>query len=70
MVEAGMPPMKAIQAATLEAARLLRAESDLGSVEKGMLADLVAVKRDPLADIAALSDVAFVMKGGAIVKRP
>ena len=70
MVEAGMPPMKAIQAATLEAARLLRAESDLGSVEKGKLADLVAVKRDPLADIAALSDVAFVMKGGAIVKRP
>jgi imidazolonepropionase-like amidohydrolase len=70
MVEAGMPPMKAIQAATLEAARLLRAESDLGSVEKGKLADLVAVKRDPLADVAALSDVAFVMKGGAIVKRP
>ena len=70
MVEAGMPPMKAIQAATLEAARLLRAESDLGSVEKGKLADLVAVRRDPLADVAALSDVAFVMKGGAIVKRP
>lgn len=70
MVEAGMPPMKAIQAATLEAARLLRAESDLGSVEKGKLADLVAVRRDPLADVAALQDVAFVMKGGAIVKRP
>ena len=70
MVEAGMPPMKAIQAATLEAARLLRAESDLGSVEKGKLADLVAVKRDPLADVAAFQDVAFVMKGGAIVKRP
>ena len=70
MVEAGMPPLKAIQAATLEAARLLRAESDLGSVEKGKLADLVAVKRDPLDDVAALSDVAFVMKGGAIVKRP
>jgi imidazolonepropionase-like amidohydrolase len=70
MVEAGMPPMKAIQAATLEAARLLRAESELGSIEKGKLADLVAVKRDPLADVAALSDVAFVMKGGAIAKRP
>jgi imidazolonepropionase-like amidohydrolase len=70
MVEAGMPPMKAIQAATLEAARLLRAESDLGSVEKGKLADLVAVKRDPLADVSAFQDIAFVMKGGAIVKRP
>jgi imidazolonepropionase-like amidohydrolase len=70
MVEAGMPPMKAIQAATLEAARLLRAESDLGTVEKGKLADLVAVRRDPLADVAALQDVAFVMKGGTVVKRP
>jgi imidazolonepropionase-like amidohydrolase len=70
MVEAGMPPMKAIQAATLEAARLLRAESDLGSVEKGKLADLVAVKRDPLTDVAAFQDVVFVMKGGAIAKRP
>jgi len=70
MVEAGMPPMKAIQAATLEAAKLLRAESDLGTIEKGKLADLVAVARDPLADVSALQDVAFVMKGGAIVKRP
>ena len=70
MVEAGMPPMKAIQAATLEAAKLLRADSDLGTIEKGKLADLVAVARDPLADVSALQDVAFVMKGGAIVKRP
>jgi len=70
MVEAGMSPMKAIQAATLEAAKLLRAESDLGTIEKGKLADLVAVTRDPLADVSALQDVAFVMKGGAIVKRP
>jgi imidazolonepropionase-like amidohydrolase len=70
MVEAGMPPMKAIQAATLEAARVLRAEAELGSIEQGKLADLVAVRRDPLAEIAALQDVAFVVKGGVVVKRP
>jgi imidazolonepropionase-like amidohydrolase len=70
MVEAGMPPMKAIQAATIEAARVLRTDADLGSIEKGKLADLVAVSRDPLADISALQDVAVVVKGGLVVKRP
>ena len=70
MVEAGMPPMKAIQAATLEAARVLKAEADLGSIEKGKLADLVAVSRDPLADVSALQDVAVVVKGGVVVKQP
>jgi len=47
MVEAGMPPMKAIQSATLEAAKLVDAEKDLGSVESGKIADLVAVPGDP-----------------------
>jgi imidazolonepropionase-like amidohydrolase len=70
MVEAGMPPMKAIQAATIEAARLLKADSDLGSLENGKYADLVAVRRDPLADVSALQDVAVVVKGGVVVKRP
>jgi imidazolonepropionase-like amidohydrolase len=70
MVEAGMTPMKAIQAATLDAARLLDAEAELGSIEAGKLADLVAVKRDPLADVAALQDVAVVVKGGVVVERP
>jgi imidazolonepropionase-like amidohydrolase len=70
MVEAGMPPMKAIQAATSEAARVLKAEADLGSIEKGKLADLVAVSRDPLADVSVLQDVAAVVKGGVVVKQP
>jgi imidazolonepropionase-like amidohydrolase len=70
MVEAGMPPMKAIQAATLEAARLLRAESDLGSIEKGKLADPRRREARSARRRRALQDVAFVMKGGAIVKRP
>jgi len=69
MVAAGMPPMQAIQAATIQAARLLRAEKDLGSVEKGKLADLVAVDGDPVKDIALLRDVRFVMKDGAVYKQ-
>ena len=69
MVEAGMPPMKAIQAATIQAARLLHKEAELGSVEKGKAADLIAVKGDPLADIAALKQVDFVMKAGMVYKR-
>lgn len=68
MVEAGMPPMRAIQSATMESARLLRAEKDLGSVEPGKIADLVAVKGDPLADISLLRDVRFVMKDGVVYK--
>lgn len=69
MVAAGMPPMQAIQAATIQAAKLLRAENDLGSVEKGKLADLVAVDGDPVKDIALLRDVRFVMKDGAVYKQ-
>jgi imidazolonepropionase-like amidohydrolase len=62
--------MKAIQAATIEAACLLKADADLGSLEKGKYADLVAVRRDALADVSALQDVAVVVKGGVVVKRP
>lgn len=69
MVEAGMPPMKAIQSATLEAARLLEAEKDLGTVEPGKFADLVAVPGDPLADITLMTRVSFVMKGGRVYKQ-
>ncbi len=69
MVEGGMPPMKAIQAATIQAARLIKKEAELGSVEKGKAADLIAVKGDPLADIAALKNVDFVMKAGVVFKQ-
>ena len=69
MVEAGMPPMKAIQAATLEAATLLGAEKDLGTLEQGKIADLVAVTGDPLADIKLMTQVAFVMKAGTVYKQ-
>lgn len=69
MVEAGMPPMKAIQSATLEAAKLLDVEKDLGTVEPGKLADLVAVSGDPLANINLMTQVSFVMKAGKVYKQ-
>lgn len=70
MVEAGMPPMAAIKAATSVPARFLGIEDRLGSVEAGKLADLVAVPGDPLADISAMERVSFVMKGGVVHRRP
>jgi imidazolonepropionase-like amidohydrolase len=69
MVEAGMPAMKAIQSATLEAAKLVDAEKDLGTVESGKFADLVAVPGDPLADISLMTKVSFVMKAGKVYKQ-
>lgn len=68
LVAAGLPPLEAIRAATLHAAHLLGREADLGTVESGKYADLVAVKGDPLADITLLERVEFVMKGGVVYK--
>lgn len=68
MVRYGMTPMQAIQAATIEPARLLRKEADIGAVAPGRFADMVAVAGDPLADIARLEKVAAVIKGGALVR--
>ena len=70
MVEGGMSPMKAIQSATLEAARLLKVDDRLGTLEVKKIADVVAVKGNPLEDITATRDVVFVMKEGVIYKRP
>jgi imidazolonepropionase-like amidohydrolase len=69
MVEAGMPPMVAIQSATLKGAQLLEKEQDLGTVESGKIADLVAVPGDPLADISLMTKVSFVMKAGKVYKQ-
>ena len=68
MVEWGLTPMEAIQSATVNAAELLGWGDRLGAVAPGKLADIVAVSADPLADVAALESVDFVMKGGVVVK--
>ena len=70
MVAGGMSPMKAIQAATLEASKLLRVEDRLGTVEVGKIADIVAVKGNPLENIKVLQSIAFVMKDGVVAKSP
>lgn len=70
MVRHGMTPARALRSATLDAARLLGWEDRVGSVTPGKLADLIAVGGDPLADPSLLGDVAFVMKGGEVVKAP
>ena len=66
----GASPMDAITIGTMNAATLIGVEKELGSVTTGKLADLVAVKGNPLNDIGLLSHVQFVMKGGAVVKGP
>jgi imidazolonepropionase-like amidohydrolase len=68
MVQAGMPPMYTIQAATINAAQLLKHDKELGTVAAGKLADVVAVPGDPIADISAMTRVSFVMKDGVVYK--
>jgi imidazolonepropionase-like amidohydrolase len=61
--------MQVIRSATAVAAELLGQAQHLGTVAPGRWADLVAVREDPLADISALERVAFVMKGGVVMKQ-
>ena len=68
MVEAGMPAMKAIQSATIESAKVLKAEDKLGQVAPGFKADIIAVNEDPIKNIDTLNEVIFVMKSGQVVK--
>jgi len=68
MVEWGMTPIEAIQAATRNAAEALDRTGDVGAIAPGRYADLIAVDGDPLSDVRVLESVAVVMKGGQIVK--
>jgi imidazolonepropionase-like amidohydrolase len=69
MTEAGMPPIEALRAATYNAADLLGRLDDLGTLDPGKRADVVAVPRNPLDDIAVMGEVSFVMKDGKVYKK-
>jgi imidazolonepropionase-like amidohydrolase len=70
MVKFGMTPMQAIRSATVDAAELLGWHERVGALEPGRFADVVAVEGDVLEDLDRLTDVAFVMRGGRVVKGP
>lgn len=67
-VEAGMTPLQALRSATIQTARMLGAEDDIGSIEVGKYADIVAVTANPLDDISALRGINFVMKNGTVYR--
>jgi imidazolonepropionase-like amidohydrolase len=67
MVEAGMTPLEALRSATVTAAKMLGMENT-GRVVEGYRADLIALPGDPLRDIRVVEHVAFVMKGGVVVR--
>ena len=68
LVKAGLTPLQSLQAATINAATLLDQSANIGSLEAGHYADIVAVDGDPLKNISAMSHVVFVMKGGDVVR--
>ena len=67
-VEAGMTPLQALRSATIETARMLEADNEIGSLEEGKYADIVAVDGDPTHDIKALRNILLVMKGGKVYR--
>ena len=70
MVEGGMPPLEALRAATLNGAKVMGMEAQIGTTEAGKFADIVAVTGDPARDITVMSRMAFVMKDGVVYRRP
>ena len=68
LVKRGLTPADAIRAATVNAAELMSWQDDVGAVEAGKYADLIAVEGDPLSDVTVFRKVRFVMKGGKVIK--
>jgi imidazolonepropionase-like amidohydrolase len=68
MVEYGMTPMQALQAATIHAAELIGWSEDVGAIAEGFYADIIAVDKNPLDDITVMENVSFVMKDGKVYK--
>ena len=69
LVDYGLTPMQALLSATINAARLLRTDKEVGSFKAGKFADIVAMKGNPLADVTATEQIDFVMKGGIVYKQ-
>ena len=68
MKKYGMDEMDAIKSATMETAKLLRISDELGSIEEGKIADIIAVAGNPLEDISVMENVVFVMKDGIVYR--
>jgi len=68
MVKYGMTPTQALHSATSNAAELLGMQNQIGTLETGKLADIIAVPGNPLEDVTVLEKVSFVMKGGSVYK--
>jgi imidazolonepropionase-like amidohydrolase len=68
LVRGGLSPLEALRAATINGAELTGRSKDIGTLEPGKFADIVAVDGDPLADITVMEKVVFVMKGGETIK--
>jgi imidazolonepropionase-like amidohydrolase len=67
-VAAGMTPRQALRSATIEPATLLRLSDDLGTIKTGKIADLIAVREDPLRDVSAMRSIRLVVKSGRVVR--
>jgi len=70
LVSIGLDPAAAIRTATIDAAAAVGMAKDIGVLEKDRMADVIAVEGDPLSDVKALQQVAFVMKDGVVIKGP
>ena len=70
MVQYGMSPVQALEADLINGAKLLDWNGQIGRLEAGYLADVIAVPGNPLEDISVLKKVEFVMKGGTVYKKP
>jgi imidazolonepropionase-like amidohydrolase len=64
-----MPAMESIQSATITNAKILGMETEIGQIEKGFLADIVAVNDDPTKNIKTMENIVFVMKDGKVYKK-